>query len=259
MLLFLVTNLAKPLAPGCGLAWFCFLQVGRWCQATTILFPTPGAFCAETHHHRRGWMLGQHGNPEVPSPQQSLRGSMSCQGTSSTLHISRCTSRHEASGTSLPVLLIYEIPAVVKDYFSSSPSWCNVGVSPAQMRLYRARRLTTDESFMKISSFFFVNKLTGYGPTKLLSSSSSFPQPPPVSVWGMPQGQQLYYPWTHSSFHPWRQRHPVAPSRPLQETSLVIEVLETEATWSLYKHLYVGRNKEFYWFKNALFVGGGGN
>lgn len=88
-----------------------------------------------------GWMLGQHGKAAVPSPQQRRGCSTSCQSTSSPPphRVSRCTSGHEASGMPLPLLLIYELPAVFKDFFSSSSSWCNVGVLSARMRLNRGK------------------------------------------------------------------------------------------------------------------------
>lgn len=109
MLHLLVTNIVKPSAPGHSLARFWFFASWQvMLHHHNPLFPTLGDFCADTHHHptSQGWTLGQHGKSAVPSPWQHLGGSRSCQGTSSTLHISRHILGHKASGTPMPGLLI---------------------------------------------------------------------------------------------------------------------------------------------------------
>lgn len=244
MLWLLVTNPAKPLGPGMqlGLGFaFCKLAGDR------IAIPfshSSSFFVLRTPHHSRDWMLGQQGKAEVPSPgadPHPARGSVphsafpdESQDKGLQGHLSLCFSF-------MSFLLYLRI---------ISP----LHLLGVMLGCYQIKWGFTATTFTNFSPFNFFFLQIHWLQTNKMSSYLFifFPQPSPVSGWGN-CSPLLYSPWTHSNFRPSRPEDKLIPRLTL-EAALSTDELESGATWRLHHLLYGTRNKEFYWFKSALFV-----
>lgn len=127
MLWSLVTNLAKPLALGCGLAWFCFSAswqvMLRHCKP---LSHSSSFLCWDTPHPQGldAWSAGK-GSGSQPSAALWLLHVLpdSCQSASSTLCASKCTSRHKASCFSLTNSLDTDLFLLLSPFPTASSSF----------------------------------------------------------------------------------------------------------------------------------------